>query len=271
MDDKIIPFGKHKGKPVEVLANDQQYLDWLLAQSWFREKHVNLYNVVINNFREPVDTLEHNKIQIKFLRPEYRIKLGYLANPNLFNTSSDKINEQMKKILESTERNEGEHFLKSLQNPNKESEFGLYDTRMLKYSKPIFERVDVHFSLWYGIRFYYDSMNYNGGWSEFRHETKTTYLVEIKPTISDDYPAVLRQMKASMPVRSNGWQSEYYFVLLVGEYSGTGATKEEFIDFFETQGYRVIFGKDLEAVNLPDFEREFKLDKEIEEIIKNSR
>ena len=265
MDDKIIPFGKHKGKPVEILATDKQYMDWLLAQSWFRERHVNLYNVVINNFREPVDTPEHNKIQIRFLKPEYRVKLAYIVNPKLFDNNSTKINIAMRHILNSKERNESEYFIKALLNPSMEDEFGLYSRQLLRYSKPIFEKVDVHFALWYGIHFYYDNNHYNGGWTQFRQDICSSYWIEIKPTISDDFPAILRQMKISMPVERNDWQRERFYTLLVGSYTGTSATKEEFIEFFETQGYKVVFEEELENLTLPYFERELKLDDDIQE------
>lgn len=211
MDDKIIPFGKHKGKPFEVLASDQQYLDWLIAQSWFKEKHINLYNVVINNFREPVDTPEHNKIQIKFLKQEYRLKLAYLVNPSLFEENSEKINKEMNSILNSTEKRRNEYFLQALANPSKFSEFGLYTRQLLKFSKPVFERVDVSYSISYGIKFYYDNANYNGNWSQFGYEYLNLFFIEIKPTVSDDFPAILRQMKASMPIERGSQRHNFTF------------------------------------------------------------
>ena len=264
MDDKIIPFGKHKGKPIEVLASDKEYSDWLVAQSWFREKHINLYNVVINNFREPVDTPEHNKIQIKFLKHEYRLKLAFLVNPSLFEENSERINKEMNSILCKTEQGRNEYFLKALANPSKYNEFGLYSRQLLKFSKPVFERVDVSYSIWYGLKFYYDNANYNGNWSLFGFETLNSYLIEIKPSISDDFPAVLRQMKASMPVE-RGSQRQKFYILLIGSYTGIGATKEEFMEYFDTQGYKVIFEKDVDNLILPEIDLELKLDKEIEE------
>ena len=267
MEDHIIPFGKHKGKPVEILASDKQYMDWLLAQSWFKERHINLYNIVITNFREPDDTPEHNKIQIKFLKPEYRIKLAYIVNPNLFDQNSDKINKAMKVILNIPEGNQNEFFLKSLANPYKDDKFGLYSKQLLKLSQPGFERVDVYYSIWYGIRFYYNNGNYYGNYSEFRNENYSSYCVEVKPTVSDDFPAILRQMKASMPVKRSDYQSDYFYILVVGTYTGTSATREEFIEFFSTQGYKVVFEKEIENLILPEFERELQLDQEIEEKI----
>ena len=47
--------------------------------------------------------------------------------------------------------------------------------------------------------------------------------IEIKPVVADDYPAVLRQMKA------NG-----SMVLFLERYSGKGATREQFIKTFAT-------------------------------------
>lgn len=267
MDENIIPFGKHKGKPIEILASDKQYMDWLLGQSWFKERHINLYNIVINNFREPVDTPEHNKIQIKFLKHEYHVKLAFLVNPRLFGQNSKQINSAMLDLLDSKEKFVSDHFIDALTKPDAEREFGLYSRQLLKFSKPVFENVDVCFTLWYGINFFYNN-SYHAGLSEFRQEVCSTYWIEIKPTISDDFPAVLRQMKASMPVEKSDWRRDRFFVLLVREYTGTSATKEEFVEYFNTQGYKVVFLDDLENLQLPDFEREFKLDPRIEERIK---
>jgi hypothetical protein len=50
---EVVPFGKYKGQPIEVLANDRGYLDWLTAQSWFRERYAGIYTLIINNFGEP--------------------------------------------------------------------------------------------------------------------------------------------------------------------------------------------------------------------------
>ena len=45
MSAELITFGKYKGQPVEVLANDKKYTDWLMAQEWFRTGHVQLYQI----------------------------------------------------------------------------------------------------------------------------------------------------------------------------------------------------------------------------------
>ena len=50
--NKIVPFGKYKGQPVEVLAQDRPYLDWLTAQDWFRQRYEGIYTLIVNNFAE---------------------------------------------------------------------------------------------------------------------------------------------------------------------------------------------------------------------------
>lgn len=79
MSSELIPFGKHQGKPVESLAGDKQYADWLVKQPWFREKHPQLYTIVINNFSLPDDTPEHNTLQARFFDNEFCLALFRIA------------------------------------------------------------------------------------------------------------------------------------------------------------------------------------------------
>lgn len=74
-------------------------------------------------------------------------------------------------------------------------------------------------------------------WREWqgRADWSRTFWIELKPTVGDDYPAVLRQMKA------NGSS-----VLFVGEYRGQGATQEQFIKTMAMAGIRVVFARDVE-------------------------
>jgi hypothetical protein len=54
--------------------------------------------------------------------------------------------------------------------------------------------------------------------------------VEIKPTVGDDYPAVLRQMRRAETK-----------VLFLEHYTGKGATREQFIQTFKTANIAVVF------------------------------
>lgn len=83
MSDDLIPFGKYRGQPIEALANDQQYADWLTAQPWFRERYSSLYTVIINNFSVATDTPEHNKLQARLLDDAFVVKLIRAVIPDL--------------------------------------------------------------------------------------------------------------------------------------------------------------------------------------------
>jgi uncharacterized protein (DUF3820 family) len=67
------------------------------------------------------------------------------------------------------------------------------------------------------------------------NQEREAIKIELKPSIGDDYPAVLRQMRAN---KSN--------VLLVREYRGQGATQEQFVKTFAAASIRVVFLDDLQ-------------------------
>jgi hypothetical protein len=68
---------------------------------------------------------------------------------------------------------------------------------------------------------------HHGYWSQ-------SFEIELKPIIGDDYPAVLRQMKANKSA-----------VLFVGEYRGQGASQEQFVKTMATADIRVVFARDI--------------------------
>lgn len=67
MDQKIVPFGKYKGRSVDELTADQDYVNWLLAQPWFEQRFSYIHKIVIHDHGEPADTPEHNAMQALFL------------------------------------------------------------------------------------------------------------------------------------------------------------------------------------------------------------
>lgn len=191
MSTEMVPFGKHKGKPVDALLDDRPYLDWLLAQPWFKEKFGNVYNIVINNGTEPTETPEHNAMQIRFMAEEFRLKFTHAIG------------------------------LVSVKNT----------------TELAFEVDGIDAQFWTtGSRF---------------------ICVEVKPTIGDDYPATLRQIKRYKEIR--GATKEYFradFCLLLRTYTGIGATESQFREFFKSQGITVVFEHEVDAVVLPAFDRE---------------
>lgn len=254
MEENIIPFGKYKGKPIETLATDKEYTQWLLAQSWFREKNINLYNVVINNFREPENTPEHNKMQIKFLDLDYRLKFAFYIDNSFFKYNIETINSEIQNKLISSEISK--EIATALKNPD--TFIGIQNKFLLESNNPQFEKIDVAFNLKYGTEIGYrvkknDIYSSNSSYIYDLKLYKELYFeIEIKPTISDDFPSILRQMKASMPVSNNKVS-----ILFVNNYTGISATKEQLIQYFKTQGYLVIFESEIESIILPEFDKEF--------------
>jgi hypothetical protein len=70
------------------------------------------------------------------------------------------------------------------------------------------------------------------------------YLVEIKPSLSDDYPAVLRQMRS---LKSAGCVC----ILLIGQYQGKGATLDQVRRIFQTSDIRVVLRSEIGSTALP--------------------
>jgi len=64
--ETIWPIGKHKGTPIGLLPND--YLQWVLTQSWIAEKYPNIaQHLRGGSTREDDCTPEHNAMQLRFV------------------------------------------------------------------------------------------------------------------------------------------------------------------------------------------------------------
>lgn len=85
---EIIPFGKYKGQPLEVLQQDKGYCDWLMAQDWLQSRFPELRTLIINNFAEPTETPEHNALQARFLEDAFVIAATMLFYPACRKTPS---------------------------------------------------------------------------------------------------------------------------------------------------------------------------------------
>lgn len=256
----IVPFGKHKGKSVEALLDDREYLDWLLQQGWFQQRYGNLYQIVINNGVEPSETPEHNAMQIKFLDEEYRLKFAYAATGARLLALCD-ATEIKRRIdqIEITTRQVSWFGASSVSNSSglcfrdykdKVGTNLLNTAQLIACRSPVFETTsggDVRFCVATGVEWSIPEQSY-----VWTHEWPSTYeefifCVEIKPSIGDDYPAVLRQIKRN--------KTNYLFIR---SYTGIGATKEQFVKFFDSQGVKVVFETDVDAVVLPPFDREIE-------------
>lgn len=73
----IVPFGKYRGQPVEVMMADQSYLDWMLGQpgmvAMIQGKYPALFNIITIGAPTSDDSPDHNKLQARFLNPEFQL------------------------------------------------------------------------------------------------------------------------------------------------------------------------------------------------------
>jgi hypothetical protein len=248
-NNKLIPFGKYKGQPIEVLAEDKQYADWIVAQPWFRERYGNLYAVIINNFCEPSETPDHNALQARFLDDDFRLKFSSIAVPRLwwFTASNG---EMAKKACDWILSKIGpSHIDKVHAYPG--CKFHSFDQRrfspikndlLFKQSGVTFESesVDAQWAIYAGIEVVIDRVRNESWWHSDGFTIAKILSVEIKPEVGDDYPSILRQM------RSNG--STFLFTR---SYVGSGVDQPTFIQFMDSQGIRVIFESEVDAADSP--------------------
>lgn len=78
---EVVPFGKYKGQPVEILTADTQYAEWLADQPWFRERYATIYQTIINYGQEATASPEHNEMQARFLDNNWCLALGCALLP----------------------------------------------------------------------------------------------------------------------------------------------------------------------------------------------
>lgn len=248
----LVPFGKYKGKPVERLLQDESYAKWLAGEDWFQEKFQNLYTLIVHNYHsEPVDTPEHNQMQVKFLNPIHAIKTAFIAlKKNIFQFDSNHFQKTIPSFLADLKNNnvDVKEIIDQLEK--------LKGEKLLKISKVEFETkgLDVKYDVSYGYS--------NLGVTETTYRKASTVFdkfwgnssnlkmkIELKPFIGDDFPTILRQMKTS------GAQ-----ILVIREYNGTGASFDEFIQFFHSQGIKVVIEQEIEQTELPVYDEKLEFD-----------
>jgi hypothetical protein len=218
MSSKVVPFGKYKGQPVEAMVADRDYCEWLAGQDWFRSRYAEIHTVIINYGGEPQDTPEHNRLQAMFLDPEFCRRVLRWADPEFGIETRDDANEWL--------ASEAKQYAYVAAGKWKEWEM----------TPAVFESGgwDVTYSVEHGAHCYY-------GPSQWSSETKKwggyrDVYVEIKPSLGDDFPAVMRQIRAhKQPVSSHP-----RCILLIGDFCAEGATLSQVFEMFSRSGIRIV-------------------------------
>lgn len=231
---EMIEFGKYKGKPVEVLAKDREYTDWLANQPWLKDRHPAIYNVIINNFGEPEETPEHNRLQARFMDDEFFESVL----SNLFIGIESEL--KSLSISENLDTQEGMVFVDHP--PETVERSG--------HSSPVFElnSIDVMFTIEAKYKFLrqkkpHPKFHMHKEPSEIMVSSNKLchFRIELKPMVGDDYPAILREM---VHKKCN---------LLIYENFRSDAIDEKLLEkFFATRKIKILSTKNLKIKNLLD-------------------
>jgi hypothetical protein len=256
-EDKIVPFGKHKGEPVEhVLQTDRQYIDWLLTQSWVCDCFPALHQIVINYGAEPTETPEHNRLQARLLADDFCFRVLELIQP----ADVEKFHAALRwRYTERKQDREAELRL-ALQYPG-----GGYHQQRAKELRSMISALDsllaqldqappplVH-SLCgreFAVRGWGVCLQITRsvtGPDETTEWARHVVAIEAKPALGDEYPAVLRQIKShgAIPDR-HGW-STHHRVLLAERITATGATEDQIRAIFKASNITLVLFDEIEG------------------------
>ena len=210
-DNSVIPFGKYRGQELQqVMARDPAYIQWLTQQAWFTERYAPIYQLVVNNFAPPSDeTPEHNTIQVRFLDFNFRVAIWELSDIKV----------------------DWEYLVKAFQRDYPKQEF----KRNTTICAAQFEEItDVWFRVYCRI-------------GKVGAEKSCTYelyhlAIEIKPSMGDDYPAVLRQMKRQKAAAEMGsdYSRHTYWFLLLDKFSSNAVTLAQVTKIFAHDDIKIL-------------------------------
>lgn len=168
----VIPFGKHRGATVaELLVKDPQYAEWLLGQRWLAERFAELHTAILSRGAGSDDTPEHNAIQARFLDPLFQTAFLFAASdPN---------------DLHAAQFDDNPNYVEIKPTPPR------WITNYVSAGP------SPH-PLSFAVQFEGNGIDVLLRWG-FVHPNSLrsahSIPIEIKPSLGDDYPAVMRQMQ----------------------------------------------------------------------------
>lgn len=286
-----VPFGKYKGQPITTLMNDTKYLEWCKQQNWFQNFPV-LYNICVNQTIATTDTNsktpEHNKLQNRFLNKDNQIKL---LNTLLGSNPGAEFKKHFKTLIldedfincfgkiEIPQINRSLKYSEIVFEDKYNWDFILYyrDDQDLTFIPNIDTKNFTLKSKWfYDIlekhKFKYELDRYDEqvlrdyeqvldiSLSQEELTIKTVYVAsriccELKPSLGDDYPCVLRKMKTQIELTKNDKHIKKEFIdydvvfakyiLIIGNFTSKYTTKEELVSIFKQSNIKVIFTHEL--------------------------
>lgn len=213
----VIAFGKYRGLTVaELLAKDPSYAQWLLGQAWLADRFAELHAALANRGAAQDDTPEHNLIQARFTHRNFRVTFLETVFPDLID--NDRLS-----ILDWNRKHPRDQMNPPFDTPATAAQFEVNGIDVL-----------ISWSLSYPTP-QFDS-------------TAHLVSVEIKPSLGDDYPAVMRQIQRLKPFGRFGPQC-----LLIDSYAGRTIPYPQLRDMFQANGVRLVTLREIQNRMPPEF------------------
>ena len=258
-DENLVPFGKYKGMPAETLLTDRGYASWLLNQGWFAQRYPEIRTIIVNGGREISDTPDHNRFQADFINPDYlRSFIEYVCAPKetvlrcvraAMRENGARLDEVAAAVSDAKASgrlsgrgldflNEQLYRLRSAASRLKQDEARIASAFDEIEVEPEVNGWDLKISPLCPVSF---SVRSDGVPDKRRKDYSTSFYVELKPSVGDDFPSIIRQMKNNRDrvwlCGSSGCSGNSAFVLAYREYVGTGASEEEMARLFKLSGF----------------------------------
>ena len=115
-----------------MLLNDPKYVQWFMGRPWVRPQYPDFYLKVVNNnfYGAPVETPEHNSLQVLFLDDGFCAAFVEVARPQW---AEQKLAEQLAYAQKSCEQNRQE-LVTELNKAN--AEIGEYEKKVVAEKNP---------------------------------------------------------------------------------------------------------------------------------------
>jgi hypothetical protein len=251
----VVPFGKHKGSTVdELLAKDPSYAEWIMAQGWVAERFAELHAAIQSRGATPDDSPEHNAIQVRFLDVPFMVACLLAAVPQEVKAYVDDHTGEFNRRIHGLMADSNREIMKAeALNPDCPAPFWGYDedpNRLETWRVYVADRVSAannakaeaeaqvaEIKAAYKrphinpiVKFEQRGIDVviNWRWNDL--------TIEIKPTMGDDFPSVMRQMER---LRTRA--------LVLGEYTGRAVSEPQLRQMFAASGYILVFIRDIEA------------------------
>lgn len=197
----VIAFGKHRGLTVaELLATDPSYAQWLLGQAWLADRFAELHAALAGRGAAQDDTPEHNLIQARFTDEKFRLVFLEATIPDRI--ADEKLS--MRQWHAEHSQHRGFHCPIPFDTPVSAVQFEVNGNDALiswSLSNP--------------------KPQFNPGCGDH------FVSVEIKPSLGDDYPAVMRQIQR---LRLHRFQPSQ--CLLIDSYAGRTIPYQQLMGMF---------------------------------------